>query len=58
MHDEIQLFELTAVLLTALAAGLLMIRLKQPPLVGYILTGMILGPSALAMVEDREAIRF
>ena len=58
MHDDIQLFELTAVLLTALAAGLLMIRLKQPPLVGYILTGMILGPSALAMVENREAIRF
>lgn len=58
MHDEIQLIELTTVFLTALASGLLMIRLKQPPLVGYILTGIILGPSGLALVENREAIRF
>lgn len=58
MDHELQLIELTTVFLTALASGLLMIRLKQPPLVGYILTGIILGPSVFALIENREAIRF
>lgn len=58
MDHELQLIELTTVFLAALASGLLMIRLKQPPLVGYIITGIVLGPSAFALVENREAVRF
>jgi CPA2 family monovalent cation:H+ antiporter-2 len=31
-------------------------RLRQPALVGYIMAGVLLGPSALAVVENREQI--
>jgi CPA2 family monovalent cation:H+ antiporter-2 len=51
--------ELTGMALTALAAlafGLAMTRLKQPAVVGYILAGVALGPSALALVTERESI--
>ncbi len=38
--------------------GLVFARLRQPPLVGYIVAGLALGPSGLALTthEDREAI--
>ncbi len=36
--------------------GILMTRLRQPAIVGYILAGILLGPSGLALVEDRDAI--
>ena len=31
-------------------------RMKQPAFVGYILAGLLLGPTALGLVEDREQI--
>ena len=57
MHDTVH--SITAIALVALAAlacGLLMRRFKQPPVLGYILAGAALGPSALALVHDRESI--
>ena len=50
---------LTAVAVVALVAllcGMGMERLRQPALVGYILSGVLLGPSAFALVEDRSEI--
>ena len=50
---------LTAVAVVALVAllcGMGMERLRQPALVGYILSGVLLGPSAFALVEDRSQI--
>ena len=50
---------LTAVAVVALVAllcGMGMERLRQPALVGYILSGVLLGPSAFAVVENRGEI--
>jgi len=51
--------ELTGLALVAAAAticGMAMARLKQPAIVGYILAGVILGPSGLGLVGDRGQI--
>ena len=44
------------VALAALVCGLVLERLRQPAIVGYILAGVILGPSALAVVESRAQV--
>ncbi len=43
---------LALVFLAALAAGYALNRLKQPPLIGYLLAGVLLGPHGLAFVKD------
>ena len=47
---------IAAVIMAALVCGLVLERLRQPALVGYILAGVLLGPSALGLVEDRAQI--
>ena len=44
------------VVLAALVCGVVLERFRQPAIVGYILAGTLLGPSALAVVESREQI--
>lgn len=44
------------VALAALACGVIMTRLRQPAIVGYILAGVVLGPAGLKLVNNREAI--
>ncbi len=51
-HSE--LGQLALVALAALLCGLGFARFKQPAIVGYILAGVILGPSALSLVENRD----
>ncbi len=56
--DE-QLPHLLAIAILTLAAvtmGLVMVRLKQPPMVGYILAGVTLGPTVLGFVPRAEAV--
>lgn len=55
--DHAQLTGLAIVALAALLCGLVMRRLNQPPVAGYILAGVILGPSGFSLVQDRETIR-
>lgn len=55
MHD-FNLTEIAIVALAALGCGILLERFRQPAVLGYILAGVILGPSALGMVESREQV--
>jgi CPA2 family monovalent cation:H+ antiporter-2 len=51
--------ELTGIAVVAAAAtlcGTLMTRLRQPAIVGYILAGILLGPSGLKLIQDREQV--
>lgn len=52
-HD---LTQIALVILFALMGGLLLLRIKQPPIIGYILAGVLLGPSCLGWVHDRAAV--
>ena len=56
MHDHTQLWALAAVIVVALTAGAAFTRLRQPALVGYLLSGILLGPSGLAVVETRDHV--
>jgi len=58
LEHQFQLLELTVVFLSALICGLIFQRLRQPPLVGYIIAGILLGPSAFELVSNMDAIRF
>ena len=58
MEHSHQLTDITIVVTAALACGLLLGRIRQPAIVGYILAGVVLGPSVLGFVEDREQISF
>ncbi len=44
------------VALAALVCGIALEKMRQPAFVGYILAGVLLGPSALALVESRAQI--
>ena len=51
--------DLTGVAVVALAAllcGVALERLRQPAFVGYIFAGLLLGPTALGVVHNREQI--
>lgn len=56
MHPNLHLTEITLVVVAALTGGLALVRLKQPPILGYILAGVLLGPSGLGLVESRELV--
>ena len=56
MGDLSHLTEIALVVAATLACGLLFERFKQPAVLGYILAGIILGPSVLGLVHDRAAV--
>ena len=57
MFHEAGLIAIAVVGLAALLCGMVMTWLRQPAIVGYILAGVILGPSVLGIVAERENIR-
>ncbi len=56
MDAHVNLTGMAVVGLSALLCGMLMARLRQPALVGYIIAGVLLGPSAFGVVKDRDQI--
>ena len=54
-----QITDLTGIAVVASVAvigGLALIRLRQPAIVGYILAGVLLGPSGLALISRTEGL--
>lgn len=50
------LTEVAFVILVAVALGLGLMRLKQPPLVGFILAGVLMGPTGLGLISTNESV--
>ncbi len=56
MPIQEELIPLAIVALVALLCGLVLARLRQPPVVGYIIAGIVLGPSFLGLVENEQNV--
>lgn len=56
MHGATELTGIAIVAVAATLCGIMMVRYRQPAIIGYILAGVILGPSGLGFVENREYI--
>ncbi len=48
--------EIALVSLVAVALGLGCMRLRQPPIVGYIIAGVVLGPTGFGLVQQSHSI--
>ena len=57
MDGHTDLTGIAVVGLAALLCGMAMTRLRQPAIVGYILAGILLGPTAAGLVDNVEQIR-
>ena len=58
MDTELIFAHLTIILLIAAGAGILLGRLKQPIMIGYILAGVLIGPSGFGLVMSQDQIQF
>ncbi len=58
MAIESTLTEIAIVVTAALTGGLILEKIKQPAILGYILAGVILGPSVFGLIENRETVTF
>ena len=50
--------EITAVLIIASLLSIFLKLIKQPVILAYILTGIVVGPLGLLTIENRDVIRF
>jgi CPA2 family monovalent cation:H+ antiporter-2 len=56
MEEHLNLAPIALLLIGTVLCGLLLAGLRQPPLVGYIIAGAVLGPSGLGLIADRQII--
>lgn len=57
MEHTTDLSGLAYVVITALACGMLFAHFRQPPLVGYLLAGVLLGPTGFEVVRSEGMIK-
>lgn len=53
--DQSIFFQLSIIIVIAAAVSLIMRSLRQPLIIGYIITGFIVSPALLGIVQDHEA---
>ncbi|HUX80245.1 MAG TPA: cation:proton antiporter [Alphaproteobacteria bacterium] len=56
MLIENTLTEIAIVVTAALACGIVLEKIKQPSILGYIFAGVLLGPSLFGFIENRELV--
>jgi CPA2 family monovalent cation:H+ antiporter-2 len=56
MVEHLNLAPIAFLLVGAIVGGLLLAGLRQPPLVGYIFAGAVLGPSGIGLITDRGTV--
>ncbi len=56
MHLDPMMMNITIVLTVALAIGYLAVRLGLPIVVAYIISGIMLGPTMLGVIQDQETV--
>ncbi len=57
MQDHIaDLTGIAFITAVAVSLGFVLVRLRQPPIVGYILTGVVLGPTGFGLVSNTDSI--
>ena len=57
MNAPFDLTWITLLAVIALSCGFLLLRIRQPAIVGYIVAGVVLGPSGLGLVKDGTGVR-
>lgn len=53
---DLGITQVAIVVVAALAGGLLFAHFRHPPILGYILTGILLGPSGFAFIKNRQPV--
>jgi K+:H+ antiporter len=56
IHHGFPLVEIATIIVIAVLAGLGLMRLKQPPLVGFILAGVIMGPTGFGLINNNDNV--
>ncbi|WP_457936484.1 cation:proton antiporter domain-containing protein [Mesorhizobium sp. 10J20-29] len=55
-HHGFPLVEIAIVIVIAVVAGLGLMRLRQPPLVGFILAGVVMGPTGFGLIDNNDNV--
>jgi len=51
-------FDIGVIILFASLAAVLLSKLKQQPMIGYVLAGIVIGPAVLGIIDGQEKISF
>lgn len=58
MNNEYVFAHLTIIILVAALSGIFLAKLKQPIMIGYILAGVVFGPSGYSYISSYDQIQF